>query len=470
MKTSVNTIYNILQGSNGPASCQRPQNLTCRTFILNVIPYQIIIRYVKLYKVLKKEKFLILGAGIQGVCIALELARQGFQATILERDLIPFNRASLRNEGKIHMGLVYMNDTSFATPKLMLRGALTFRKYLERWIGNRSYDLGSSNPFHYLVAQDSFLSPDDLESGYERLQSELEEYRKFHPEWDYLGTNPQRLAIREKPDKVLQFFGKTMVQAAFSTPELAVDTTLLGYHLCNAMFENELIEFMPGHTVQSISCHSDFIRINGLNGTGTFRMDSPYVINTTWENKFGLDQSLGIVPPDGLLHRLKYRVLVKIDANMTHRPSATMVIGKYGDVVIRQDHTAYLSWYPDACTDWSHDIKPPKSWQKASKGQLHPAKAEDLADKFMKAIEKWYPGIAGSVPYQVDAGHIVAYGNTDVDDPESTLHDRTKIGLRMHGNYFSVDTGKLTTAPLFAVKSVAQILNGIGATIHEYTT
>ena len=91
---------------------------------------------------MKKAKFLILGAGIQGVCIALELARFGYQVTILERDSSPLNRASLRNEGKVHLGLVYMNDATFGTPKLMLEGALSFRKNLHRWIHHKSYDLG----------------------------------------------------------------------------------------------------------------------------------------------------------------------------------------------------------------------------------------------------------------------------------------------------------------------------------------
>lgn len=86
-----------------------------------------------------------------------------------------------------------------------------------------------------------------------------------------------------------------------------------------------------------------------------------------------------------------------------------------------------------------------------------------MANKFITAIEKWYPGIKDSIPFQVDAGHIVAFGNTDVDDPESRLHDRTKIGLKSFGNYFSVNTGKLTTAPMFATKSVKQILIAIGA-------
>ena len=49
---------------------------------------------------------LIIGAGIQGASIALELAHRGRAVTLIERDTLPMNRASLRNEGKIPLGLI----------------------------------------------------------------------------------------------------------------------------------------------------------------------------------------------------------------------------------------------------------------------------------------------------------------------------------------------------------------------------
>jgi hypothetical protein len=125
---------------------------------------------------LRASEFLILGAGIQGICIALELAKKGKKVIILDQDHIPFNRASLRNEGKVHLGIVYMNDQTFATQKIMLRGALVFRKYLERWIGPKSYELGLSNPFNYLVAKDSFLSLTQLAKKYQQLDYIFKKY------------------------------------------------------------------------------------------------------------------------------------------------------------------------------------------------------------------------------------------------------------------------------------------------------
>ena len=59
---------------------------------------------------------------------------------------------------------------------------------------------------------------------------------------------------------------------------------------------------------------------------------------------------------------------------------------------------------------------------------------------------------------QVDAGAIVAYGRTDVNDPGSGLHDRTRVGVTSCDGYHSVDPGKLTTAPLFGELAARSVL------------
>ena len=47
----------------------------------------------------------IIGAELTGCCVALELARRHHDVTLIEQDALPMNRASLRNEGKIHLAM-----------------------------------------------------------------------------------------------------------------------------------------------------------------------------------------------------------------------------------------------------------------------------------------------------------------------------------------------------------------------------
>ena len=45
---------------------------------------------------------------------------------------------------------------------------------------------------------------------------------------------------------------------------------------------------------------------------------------------------------------------------------------------------------------------------------------------------------------------IFAWGDSDIDDAESVLHQRHEIGVVSADGYHSINTGKLTSAPYFA--------------------
>jgi hypothetical protein len=135
------------------------------------------------------------------------------------------------------------------------------------------------------------------------------------------------------------------------------------------------------------------------------------------------------------------------------------VIGRYGDVVIRPDGTAYLSWYPAAMRGWTHDLVPPTAWDDPCRGVVDPAERRELAREILTAIDAWYPGMGESEVLQVDAGAILARGRTDVDDPDSALHDRSRIGVVSIDGYHSAEPGKLTTAPMVAAQAAAAVMS-----------
>ena len=118
----------------------------------------------------KNIEVAVLGAGLTGSCVALELANRGFSVAILDQDPVPMNRASRRNEGKVHLGLIYAADSSLKTADLLLQGALSFDSLLTRWLGDEVKGLRLSTPFTYLVAQDSVLNHSQLEAHYALIE------------------------------------------------------------------------------------------------------------------------------------------------------------------------------------------------------------------------------------------------------------------------------------------------------------
>ena len=140
---------------------------------------------------------LVLGAGIQGACTALALAERGWQVDIVDAADDCLTRASLRNEGKIHLGFVYANDATGETPTLMLDAALQFGDLLDRWCGHPlPWAQLRSRPFSYVVRTDSMCSADMLFDKYAKLQADYETYGDAR----YVGTTPTQLWMPSERD------------------------------------------------------------------------------------------------------------------------------------------------------------------------------------------------------------------------------------------------------------------------------
>jgi glycine/D-amino acid oxidase-like deaminating enzyme len=406
-----------------------------------------------------RVEHLVIGAGLQGSGIALELARRHRDVLLVEQDARPMNRASLRNEGKIHLGMVYAGDASGRTGQMQLHGALRFGQTLRRWIGARWDAVRLSTPFAYLVARDSLHDSAHLAAQYARLEAAYAEAMAADPDLDYLGARPGRLTEALPLDALAGRLDLDRLSAAFMTCERAVDTDDLALQVSHALLENPRVHLACGAQVVGLQAHGRAWDVTlRLAGTGeTRRVRADCVFNAAWDQRIGLDSLVGLAPAPGWVHRLKYRVIARIPAQAAEYPSATMVLGAYGDVVIRNS-TAYLSWYPSGMRGWSHDLRPPEDWNDAMRAQVPDAQHVAIGEEIMRQTLAWYPALEGSTPITVDAGAIFAYGVSDVDQPDSGLHDRTRVGVRRVGTFFSVDPGKLTTAPVHAVNAVAQAL------------
>lgn len=409
-------------------------------------------------KALRSAGVAVLGAGITGAGVALELARRGEKVTLIDQDPLPFNRASLRNEGKIHLGFVYANDRTLATAGLQLRGALSFRSHVARWIGTSAEALRLSSPFVYLVAGDSVLSVDELSEHYAAVNGLYREHLQSHPEHDYLGDRPPNLFCPVHLENLKPFLRTERLAGAFQTAEVAVDTEQLGSLVRGAIRENDLITFIASHRVIAVGRANDRFLIEGDGPHGPWKLEADQVVNALWDQRLLIDSTVGLASTPGWVHRLKYRVIARLPEQLRNAPSVTMVLGRYGDVVIRNDGTAYFSWYPLGMLGWTHDLAPPESWDRACRGDLLPEESAAIAGKVLGAIDAWYPHVAASTPLVVDAGAIFAYGKTDVDDTSSALHNRTRVGVTSRDGFHSVDPGKLTTAPMFAHIAANRVL------------
>lgn len=398
---------------------------------------------------------IVLGAGIQGTCAALALAERGHRVTLVDRADDCMERTSVQNEGKIHLGLVYANDPSARTPELMLDGALAFGDLLDRWTGRAlPWDQLRSRPFTYLVLDDSMVAPEAIFSAYAKLEDGYEARGRG----SYLGLTPNRLWNEIDVTTLEGTVALDRVAAAARTTEVAVDRLRLRHHLRTALHAHPHVTTRYGHTVHDATRTGDGFAVSGTRSDGEqWTERAPVVVNCLWDHRIALDAQVGIAAPRPWVYRLKYRVLGQICDEPPDLPSITMVLGRYGDLVVHPGRPTYLSWYPACLAGWDTSTVPPSDWVAACTGNDERAEAREIARATVAAMAEIVPALAGFRIESVNAGVIVAWGSTDIDDRASELHERHAIGVHEHDGWFSIDTGKFTTAPLFAARLAERV-------------
>lgn len=399
----------------------------------------------------------VLGAGLQGVCAALALEQRGFRVNLIERAQDCLLRASLRNEGKIHLGLIYARDRSFETSTLMLHSALRFASLLEGWLGVKpDWNAISSVPFTYVIPRDSLLCREELLSHYERVQHAYEEM-SGEAGIHYLGRTPARL-WRDLPLGSIPWCEAGRLQGAVETQELSLD--LVGFRdiVRSGLLRRSRIRTFYGHCVESVTRSAGGFRIEGATVDGrAWKQDASIVVNCLWEGRLAIDRQLGLLPNRSWVHRLKYRLLGELPRRLSGLPSLTFVLGPFGDIVVNPGRRTYFSWYPSSMQGWCSDLTIPKSWEDPCNGAIGEVEKHAIGTEILRGFDAILPGILDSKIGDVDAGTIFAWGASDIGDPDSELHERRAIGVHAHDGYFSIDTGKLTCAPLFADRLAKQL-------------
>jgi glycine/D-amino acid oxidase-like deaminating enzyme len=403
----------------------------------------------------QSRKVAILGAGMQGCCVALELARRGHEIDLFDRCSQPATQAAAWNEGKIHLGLVYGNDPTSQTFRRMLQGALHFEAYLTRWLDGPL--TGHSSPFLYGVHPSSMLSSDEVErhfSAVGRCYDELREGSKL----SYLGVEAEPLyQPMSKQERDLEFC-RNSVSAAFRTIERAVNPRMIASRLRAAIAVEPRIRFLGGTEIVSLSDNGKHgFELVLQCGGSTCKERYRDIVNALWSGRLALDRSAGVDCRRSWLYRYKLGIIVETISGSKPVPSTTFVLGSYGDTVTYDDGTIYLSWYPECMVGTSTDIVPPDF-----NARISETDRIRVAKKSIEAMAELLPALA---PYRsastdtvnVGGGIIFAWGAADIDQPDSELHRRYDIGVHSKGRYHSVDTGKYTMAPYFAVETCDRI-------------
>lgn len=390
----------------------------------------------------------VLGGGLQGCCIALLLAARGGDVVLYDRNEILLDGAATANEGKIHLGYVYASDPTLETAKTMIRGAFAFAPFVRQHLGVSPDQLGISSPHVYAAHRESQRSVDEIAAYLDRVHRLAREARESSP-GDYFDIDLGRDIKRWSAAQSSPVFASDHVRAVFQTPEIAVDPlALAGIVRERVAGIASRIEVRPRHVVTSVADNGFRLRVCASSPDGLDQDDYDHVVNALWDGRLAIDATLGLTPQRLAMNRFKYGL--RIAAPGCDAPSTTIVLGTFGDVVVYGNGAVYLSWYPACMKAHSTGDQPIRLPTEASG-----ASRSEIALNTLRGLSEIMPGLQALrldtiADYMVRGGVIVAWGRTDIDDPASELHRRCEIGVHSHGNYHSVDPGKLTMIPYFA--------------------
>jgi glycine/D-amino acid oxidase-like deaminating enzyme len=398
----------------------------------------------------------VLGGGLQGCSTALALAHRGVEVALFDRNAALLSRTAIANEGKVHLGYMYAADPTLATAKTMMAGALAFAPFFERHLGIAVGAHATSIPAAYVVHRDSQHDVDEASvylADVHRLLAEAAEGRKG----SYFGADvtapPRRWSAGERDAR----FHAAEAVAVFDTPEVAINPVALAAAVRERIASQPLIEVRLNATVRSARIDGERVQVEWDERDGAGSESFDHAVNALWEGRLALDQTMGQRPGRPWIHRLKYGVSFTLPDGLERPPSATFISGPFGEVVSYPDRLTYLTWYPSCLRGFSSELVPP-DWQTYPAEPLH---GEIIRETFT-AMSAIVPSLAAVDPetlpdVRVKGGVIVAWGKTDIYDPQSELHRRHEIGVISNGRYHSIDPGKLTMAPYFAEGCAARI-------------
>ena len=178
------------------------------------------------------------------------------------------------------------------------------------------------------------------------------------------------------------------------------------------------------------------------------------MVNALWNGRLPIDVTAGLTPEPPWTHRYRQCVFVRTRSECD-LPSALVAVGPFGDVKNYNGRDFYVSWYPVGLSAEGAELElaaPPLPTGARGRG-LHRPRASRARTAHARARAAVRRCRVRRRPRRLR----LRTGPGSLDDPRSGLHRRDRYGVQRRGSYFSVDTGKYSTAPWLARELATEI-------------
>jgi hypothetical protein len=392
----------------------------------------------------RSRRVAVLGAGIMGSSVALELVRSGCHVVLVDAAAAPFSGASRWNEGKIHLGFLYAADPGLSTARSLLPGGLAFVEQVGELLGCDPAPAVSTQDDLYLVHRDSVVDAEAMSRRFEEIAALVRAHPGSHA---YPGAAARARAAQLPAAELERLADTGKIRAGFRVPERSISTQWLADRYVEALHSTPHIELALStrvHGVRSESPDGDRWQLNTDRPVeGSFDA----VVNALWEGRLAIDASVGLQARSGWSHRYRVSLFVR-----TRQPvaanSIVVATGPFGDIKNYNDRDFYLSWYPAGLLAEGHAMHPPEVplMDAAARVRI----IDSVRCELGALVPSAHAILDDAESVQVQGGWVFAQGQGSLADPTASLHRRDRFGVRTRGSYLSVDTGKYSIAPWLA--------------------
>ncbi|MEO5581533.1 MAG: hypothetical protein ABIR66_02490, partial [Saprospiraceae bacterium] len=345
---------------------------------------------------------------------------------------------------KIHMGFLFSNDRTLKTGTKMMHDALHF-SYCMEYLLDEEIDWANlkSEKFIYLVPHDSLLTHNHIETYFNKLQHIYSDLLITYPHLSYLGERPDKIF---NPASVPSDIDQTLFKHCFQTEEVAISQDGLKNNIKAGLIRKGVETILNEHIYRVSRITNS--RFSVETNRNTYQSD--LVINCLWENQTIIDQQLGILSRKENNLRLKFGIISKYIDALRFMPSVSMVSGPYGDFVnfpLPKDRKMYFSWYPVSRHGMVVNQQVPEDWISICNGNIDKSLSAYQFEHHEQVFRQLFSRSFHFNSPVLIAGMIVANGKDDINYINSTLHQRNEEPIFSKAGYYTISTGKYTSAP-----------------------
>ncbi|WP_055047484.1 FAD-dependent oxidoreductase [Devosia sp. A16] len=397
------------------------------------------------------RRIAVLGAGVLGACVAMLLARRGHRVTVYDKEATPVTCASRWHEGRIHLGYVYGADRTLNTARLLIDGAVRFSPVMSELLSCSLEPY--MTPLNDIIAvhRRSVVDAATLADTFAQIDAVVRQ----HPgAARYLTDVSSARTRRLSRTEMAALSSSDDIVAAFEIPERSFNTQAVADLLAAALFAQPGVELRLGTTVTAARPLDSGGGRWQVETAGGSAESFDVVVNALWEGRLAIDSTAGVALPTAWSHRYRLGLFLRT-GRVLDTPSALVSVGPFGDVKNYNGRDFYLSWYPVGKLAEGDDLilRQPPSPEGPDAARFIAAVRAAMGDLF--------PGVHdildAAQTVQLRGGFVYAEETGALDDPRASIHRRDRFGIRRKGSYFSVDTGKYSTAPLLAERVVAAV-------------